>query len=31
MGCPNISYYQADLIWNKNDPRALQAAVQDTY
>jgi VWFA-related protein len=24
--CPNISYYQADLIVNKNDPQALQAA-----
>jgi VWFA-related protein len=27
--CPDISYYQADLIVNKNDPLALQAAVQD--
>jgi VWFA-related protein len=24
--CPNVSYYQADLIVNKNDPQALQAA-----
>ncbi len=28
--CPDISYYQADLIVNKNDPMALQAAVADT-
>ncbi len=27
--CPDISYYQADLIVNKNDPLAMQAAVQD--
>ena len=27
--CPDISYYQADLIVNKNDPLAFQAAVQD--
>ena len=27
--CPNLSYYQADLIRNKNDPGALQAATQD--
>jgi VWFA-related protein len=27
--CPDISYYQADLIMNENDPSALQAAVQD--
>ena len=27
--CPDISYYQADLIINDNDPSALQAAVQD--
>lgn len=24
--CPDVSYYQADLIVNKNDPQALQAA-----
>jgi VWFA-related protein len=24
--CPNVSYYQADLIINKSDPQALQAA-----
>jgi VWFA-related protein len=24
--CPSVSYYQADLIVNKNDPQALQAA-----
>lgn len=28
--CPDISYYQADLIVNKNDPMALQAATQET-
>jgi VWFA-related protein len=27
--CPNISYYQADLIVNKNDPIATQAAVAE--
>jgi len=27
--CPEISYYQADLIVNKNDPEAMQAAVQE--
>jgi VWFA-related protein len=27
--CPDISYYMADLIQNKNDPRALQVATQD--
>ncbi len=27
--CPDISYYQADQIINKNDPLALQAAIQD--
>jgi VWFA-related protein len=27
--CPDISYYQADLIQNRNDPYALQVAVQD--
>lgn len=27
--CPDISYYQADLIQNKNDPMALDAAVQE--
>lgn len=27
--CPDISYYQADLMLNKNDPLAFQAAVQD--
>jgi VWFA-related protein len=24
--CPSVSYYQADLMVNKNDPQALQAA-----
>ena len=28
--CPNMSYYMADLIQNKNDPNALQAAALDT-
>jgi VWFA-related protein len=28
--CPDLTYYQADLIQNKNDPQALQAAVADT-
>ncbi|MGA8501711.1 MAG: VWA domain-containing protein [Candidatus Sulfotelmatobacter sp.] len=27
--CPDISYYQADLIINKNDPQATQVAIQD--
>jgi VWFA-related protein len=27
--CPDISYYMADLIQNKNDTPAFQAAVQD--
>ena len=27
--CPDISYYMADLIQNKNDTEAFQAAVQD--
>jgi len=27
--CPDISYYQADLIVNKNDPTATQAAVAE--
>jgi VWFA-related protein len=27
--CPDISYYMADLILNKNDPQAEQAAVLD--
>jgi VWFA-related protein len=27
--CPDISYYQADLIINKSDPQATQAAIQD--
>jgi|ERR1043166_1336541 VWFA-related protein len=29
-GCPDISYYQADLIENKNDSQALAIAVEDT-
>ncbi len=27
--CPDISYYQADLIQNKNDPQALAVATED--
>jgi VWFA-related protein len=27
--CPDISYYQADLIVNKNDPQALEVALED--
>jgi VWFA-related protein len=27
--CPDISYYQADLIVNKNDPQAMQVALED--
>ena len=27
--CPEISYYQADLIFNKNDPEATQVAIQE--
>jgi VWFA-related protein len=27
--CPDVSYYQADLIQNRNDPQALQVATQD--
>ena len=27
--CPDISYYEADLIQNKNDPQALTVAAQD--
>jgi VWFA-related protein len=27
--CPEISYYQADLIMNKNDPYATQLALQE--
>ena len=27
--CPNVSYYMADLIVNRNDPRAWQVALQD--
>jgi VWFA-related protein len=28
--CPDVGYYLADLIQNKNDPMALQAAVAET-
>lgn len=28
--CPDLTYYQADLIQNKNDQQALNAAIQDT-
>jgi VWFA-related protein len=27
--CPDVSYYMADMIQNKNDPTALQAATYD--
>jgi VWFA-related protein len=27
--CPDVSYYEADLIENKHDPQALQIATQD--
>jgi len=27
--CPDISYYMADLIQNKNDPQAISVATQD--
>jgi VWFA-related protein len=27
--CPNISYYMADLIENRNDPQAMQVVMQD--
>ena len=27
--CPDISFYMADLIVNKNDPQVLQAAIDD--
>ncbi len=27
--CPNLSYYMADLIFNKNDPQAWNVAIQD--
>jgi len=30
-GCPDVSYYQADLILNKNDREAFEAAVQETF
>jgi len=29
MPCPDISYYMADLISNKNDAQALDVAIQD--
>ncbi len=28
--CPDISYYEADLIFNQNDPQALAVAAEDT-
>jgi len=30
VDCPDLTYYQADLIQNKHDPQALNAAIQDT-
>jgi VWFA-related protein len=29
MECPDVSYYQGDLIFNKNDQQAFQVATQD--
>jgi VWFA-related protein len=29
--CPDVSYYQADLILNKNDNRAFGSAVQEAF
>jgi len=29
MDCPDVSYYEADLMINKNDPQALQVATAD--
>ena len=29
MDCPDVSYYMADLIMNKNDQQALQVATQE--
>lgn len=28
--CPDVGFYMADLIANKSDPQALEAAIQDT-
>jgi VWFA-related protein len=28
--CPDITYYMADMIQNRNDPMALQAAIRET-
>jgi VWFA-related protein len=30
VDCPDLTYYQADLIQNKHDTQALNAAMQDT-
>ncbi len=30
-GCPDVSYYQADLIMNKHDSQAFETAVQETF
>jgi VWFA-related protein len=30
LNCPDVSYYQADLILNQNDPQSLQIAEADT-
>jgi VWFA-related protein len=30
-GCPEVSHYQADLILNKNDQMAFEAAVQEAF
>ena len=29
--CPDVSYYQADLILNKNDTQAFETAVQEAF
>ena len=29
MGCPDVSYYQGDLILNKNDSQAFEVATQE--
>jgi len=31
LDCPDISYYQADLMLNKKDPRAMATAIDEVY
>ncbi len=31
LNCPDISYYQADLMLNKKDPRAMATAIMEVY